>query len=148
MLSQTNFELLKERQYCDNPLCEYYNQVCSDNIRTQSRPKSQVYCKSCHNIWVVTKGTVYFSMKTPIEKVAASLGMYARGMGLRHTCREQGISTDSLLAWLEKAGKHVEELSEYLQREMDLDQVQIDEFWSFILKKRKTLLSKRKEIAN
>jgi transposase-like protein len=144
MLSSTDFELLKRSQYCDNPSCECFDQVDADNIRTQSRAKSQVYCKCCGNIWVVTKGTMYFGLKTPIEKVAQSLCMYARGMGLRNTCRIQGITADSLLDWLEKAGNHVKELSEYLQSEMDLDQVQIDEFWSFVLKKRDVLLKKRK----
>ena len=128
MLSQSEFDLLKRSQYCDNPQCECYNDSGSDNIRTQSRRKSQVYCKSCGNIWVVTKGTIYFGLRTPMEKVAQSLCMYARGMGLRNTCRQQGITADSLLEWLEKAGNQVNELSDYLQSEMDLDQVQIDEF--------------------
>ena len=83
-----------------------------------------------------------------MEKVAQSLCMYARGMGLRDTCRQQGITADSLLEWLEKAGNQVNELSDYLQSEMDLDQVQIDEFWSFILKKRAILRKKRKLLAS
>lgn len=148
MLSPSDFELLKQSQYCDNPECECYGQVGADNIRTQSRRKSQVYCKCCRNVWVVTKGTIYFGLKTPIDKVAQSLCMYARGLGLRHTCREQGITADSLLDWLEKAGHHVNELSAYLQSEMDLDQIQIDEFWSFILKKRNILLKQRKLAQN
>ena len=32
--------------------------------------------------------------------------------------------------------KHVNEFTAYLQQEMHLEQVQIDEFWSFIRKKR------------
>ena len=43
----------------------------------------------------------------------------------------------NILEWIIKASKHTNEFTQYMQQEMHLDQVQIDEFWSFIRKKRK-----------
>jgi len=59
-------------------------------------------------------------------------------MGLNNTCRQEEVTADSVLAWIEKAAKHSNEFTKYMQQEMHLEQVQIDEFWSFIRKKKKT----------
>lgn len=138
MLSKEEFNLLRTSQYCDNPNCSCYNKVGVDNIRTNSRAKGQVYCNRCKNIWVVTKGTMFFGLRTPIDKVIKVLQCLARGMGVNNTCRQENITADSILEWIIKASKHSNEFTQYMQQEMHLDQVQIDEFWSFIRKKRKT----------
>ena len=148
MLNKNDFDLLKSRQYCDNPECSCYNKVDAGNIRINSRPKGQVYCKECKNIWVVTKGTILFGLKTPIDKVIDTLQMLARGMGLRNTCRQQNITVDSALSWIEKAAEQVNGFTQYMQQEMHLEQAQIDEFWSFIRKKRKILQMKRNAQVN
>lgn len=137
MLSKEEFDLLKSSQYCDNPICTCYKKVGIDNIRTNSKSKGQVYCNRCKNIWVVTKGTMFFGLRTPMDKVIKVLQCLARGMGVNNTCRQENVTADSILEWIIKASKHSNEFTQYMQQEMHLDQVQIDEFWSFIRKKRK-----------
>ena len=148
MLSKTEFELLKSSQYCDNPSCESYNKVGEGNIKINSRAKGQVYCNCCTNIWVLTKGTMFFDLRTPVDKVIKVLQSLARGMGLRNTCRQENVTAGTVLDWITKAAEHTNEFSEYMQQEMHLEQVQIDEFWSFIRKKRKILQMKRKSYLN
>jgi len=138
MLNKAEFDLLKSSQYCDNPSCSCYNEVGAGNIKINSRAKGQVYCNICKNIWVLTKGTMFFDLRTPIDKVIKVLQCLARGMGLNNTCRQEDVTADSVLAWITKAAEHSNEFTVYMQQEMHLDQVQIDEFWSFIRKKRKT----------
>jgi len=70
--------------------------------------------------------------------------LLARGMGLNHTCRQQGVTADSVLLWIEKAGTHAEEFTEFMVKNMELDQVQIDEFWSYIQKKRASNRARKK----
>ncbi len=137
MLSTEEFNLLRSRQYCDNSNCKLYNQVGVDNIRTNSRAKGQVYCNCCRNIWVLTKGTMFFGLRTPIDKVVKVLQCLAHGMGVNNTCRQENVTADSILEWITKASAHSNEFAKYMQEGMHLEQVQIDEFWSFILKKRK-----------
>ena len=86
----------------------------------------------------MTKGTIFYWLKTPLDSVISTLMLLVGGMGLNATCRQAGVTADSVLSWIEKAGNHAEELTEYMVQNMDLDQVQIDEFWSFIQKKKKT----------
>jgi len=87
---------------------------------------------------------MFFDLRTPIDKVIKVLQCLARGMGLRNTCRQENVTADSALEWITKAAKHSNEFTGYMQQEMHLEQVQIDEFWSFIRKKRKRLQMKRK----
>ena len=138
MLSKEYFDLLKTKQFCDNTDCSCHNKVNYGNIGTNSRAKGQVYCKICGNIWVLTKGTMFFCLKTPIDKIIAVLMLLARGMGVNNTCRQENVTADSVLVWIEKAAKHTNEFTEYMQKEMKLEQIQIDEFWSFIRKKKKS----------
>jgi hypothetical protein len=142
MLSKPEFDLLKSSQYCDNSSCKCFNKVGAGNIKINSRAKGQVYCNVCKTIWVITKGTVFFDLRTPINKVIKVLQCLARGMGLNNTCRQENVSAETTLSWIIKAANHSNEFTQYMQQEMHLEQVQIDEFWSFILKKRRTLQMK------
>jgi tRNA splicing endonuclease len=78
-----------------------------------------------------------------MDKVVKVLQCLSRGMGLNNTCRQEEVTADSILSWIEKAAAHTNEFTEYMQREMKLEQVQIDEFWSFVRKKRKDLRMRR-----
>ena len=80
---------------------------------------------------------MFFDLRTPIDKVIKVLQCLARGMGVNNTFRQENVTADSILEWIIKASKHSNEFTKYMQQEMHLDQVQIDEFWSFIRKKRK-----------
>lgn len=148
MLSKSDFELLRSSQYCDNASCSSYNDSSQDNIRTNSRAKGQVYCKICGNRWVLTKGTILYCLKTPIAKVIKVLLCLSKGMGLRNTCRQEKVSADAALDWIIKAAEHTNNFTTYMQREMHLDQVQIDEFWSFVRKKSKILQQQRNQNQN
>ena len=137
MFDSADFELLKAVQYCDNSNCSSYSLIGTGNIRIHSRQKGQVYCSVCKNRWVITKGTIQFGLKTPIEKVIRTLLMLAQGASLRKTCRRQEITTETTKLWIEKAAESVEELTNYMQSDMDLTHNQINDFWDFVERKRK-----------
>lgn len=148
MLLTSEFNRLKENQYCDNPCCIKYNVVGLGNIKTYSKKKNQVYCNCCDNRWVVTKGTMFFDLRTPIEKVINSLLLLVRGMGVNNACRQAKVCSSTLLNWLVKAANHSNEFTTYMQQNMHLSQIQIDEFWSFIRKKKKIIEKKNDLMLN
>lgn len=45
------------------------------------------------------------------------------------------------MQWVDLAGKHCKEVTDYFLKELRLDRVQVDEIWSYIKKRRKTSLS-------
>ena len=81
---------------------------------------------------------MFFGLRTPIDKVVRSLSLLSEGMGQNALSRQEGVTKDALRNWIVLAARHVNELTDYLQRDMKLGQVQIDEFWSFIRKKNKS----------
>jgi hypothetical protein len=125
-------------QYCDNALCTHYGQTGQGNLKIKCLPKGRVYCNNCMVAFQVRKGTMFFGLRTPMDKIARVLGLLSSGIGVNAVCRENDVSADSLREWLLLAARHVNEFSAYLEQDMHLDQVQIDEFWSFVRKKTKT----------
>jgi len=133
---ELDFEKYKEIQFCDNPKCQCFNQIGQGNIKIQSRTHNKVYCNKCNNTWVITKGTMFFNLRKPITTVLQAISLAASGMSLRSTAKQCGVTTDSIDEWIVLAGNHLEEITNYLQQGMHFEQAQIDEFWSYIKKKR------------
>jgi hypothetical protein len=131
-----DFDKYKAQQFCDNPDCDEYGKVGANNIRTHSRLYHQVYGNACKQIWVITKGTFFYNLKAPVSLALEVLKLLSEGMGLRAVCRSKGVTTDAASAWVLKAAKHVNEVTVYLERDMHLTPCQIDEFWSYIFKKK------------
>ena len=74
-----------------------------------------------------------------MDKIARVLGLLASGIGVNAVCRENDVTADSLREWVLLASGHVKAFSAFLEQDMHLDQVQIDEFWSFMRKKKEHL---------
>lgn len=137
-MTDKDFDLFKRYQYCDNTACRCYGQVGLGNICIKTRKNGQVYCNACASRpFSVRRGTMFYGLRTPIEKIVRVLGLLASGLGVNALCREQNVTADSLRAWIVLAAHQVDGFTKYMQQDMHLEQVQIDEFWSFIRKKKK-----------
>ena len=132
---ELDFDKYKTQQFCDNVDCIEYGKVGQNNIRTHSRLQHQVYCKACKQIWVITKDTFFYNLKSPVPLILEVLKLLSEGMGLRAVCRAKGVSHETVGTWVLKAANHVNEFTVYLETTMHLTQCQIDEFWSYIKKK-------------
>lgn len=95
-------------------------------------------CKACRKTFSETKGTMFFNLKTDTETVIKTLAMLVERGSIRGTARATGVKKDTVATWLKRAAKHTEEVSQHLMKNLKLTQVQVDEIWSFIQKKRKT----------
>lgn len=137
-MTKEEFEYFFQHQYCDNPKCVHHGQTGAGNLRVHSLAKGRAYCVTCKVNFSVRKGTMFFGLRTDMDKIARVLGLLASGMGVNAVCRENDVTADSLREWVVLAARHVNEFSQYLEQDMHLEQVQIDEFWSFIRKKRNT----------
>ena len=58
-----------------------------------------------------------------------------------------GHKYETISEWLKRAAAHAEALTQVLASDLHLSQVEIDEFWSFVQKKRGQLTSRTKENA-
>jgi len=96
-------------------------------------------CQWCQTRFSETQGTVFFDLKTPHETVYRALKALAEGVGLRATARIFEVDVNTVLRWLRRAGQHSEKVLAYLMRNLQVEQAQLDELWTFVRKKEKTL---------
>jgi hypothetical protein len=63
----------------------------------------------------------------------------AEGNGVRATARIKKVDKDTVSAWLDRASQHVKAVSRYLMVNLHFEAVQLDEFWSFVQKKKRNV---------
>lgn len=137
-LTKEDFTLLQSHQYCDNSYCSKYGLVGQGNIKVHSLASGQGYCNCCRSKpFAIRKGTMFFGLRTPMSKIIQVLSLLSCGIGQNAVCRQEDVTGDSVRNWIVLASEQVSSFTDYMQRDMRLEQVQIDEFWSFIRKKRK-----------
>lgn len=131
--------------FCPNEGCPGYNQlgphpnhriVGAGTYETRRGEHRQMYrCEHCQKRFSETKRTVFFGLKTAEETVYRALASLAEGMGIRATARVFEVDKDTVLLWLKRAGEHCRQVSYYLMQNLHVDQVQLDELWTFVNKK-------------
>lgn len=131
--------------FCPNEACTHYGNVGSDNQiigagRYGKHQAQLLKCKVCGHSFSERRGTPLFKMKADEETFYRAIGCLVEGNGVRETGRILELDKDTVSAWLEKASQHTEAVSRYLMVKLHFEEVQLDEFWSFVKKKRRTAL--------
>jgi transposase-like protein len=129
-----------DNHYCPNEACELYGRTGLGNIRDgwqYGKNKTwMLRCKNCNTRFSERTGTFFHGLRSEEDKILRTLKLLAEGNGIRATARIMEISTNTVKDWLGRAGEHVEEVSDYLMKDLHVEECQLDELWSFI-KKRK-----------
>jgi transposase-like protein len=137
-MTRADFDLFKSHQYCDTPSCTDYGRVGAGNICTKTFKNAQIYCRNCRSApFSVRRGTMLYNLKTPLDRIVRVLTLLSEGVGVNAVCRLEKVDDQTLSSWLVLAATHVSEFSAYMQNDLELGQVQIDEFWSFVGKKKR-----------
>lgn len=102
-------------------------------------------CIKCQRQFAEDKGTPFFGLKAPIPKILQTLKAVIEGGGIRAAERMTGVHRDAITKWLTRAGQHVEQVEDMLVKDLKVSEVQMDEMWTFILKKT-TIPIKRSEM--
>jgi transposase-like protein len=125
---------------CPNPDCRESHVVRNGSHR--GRPR--YHCRSCKTYFGDTQGTPMYGLKTPAAEVAQALLIVMRRGSLRAAEEITGHKYETISEWLKRAAMHAEALTQVLASDLQLSQVEIDEFWSFVQKKRGQLSSRTK----
>src|SRR5438093_358481 len=128
---------------CPNPNCRESRVVRNGSHRGRQRYQ----CRSCKTYFGETQGTPMYALKTPTAEVAHALLIVMRRGSLRAAEELTGHKYETISLWLKRAAAHAEALTQVLASDLRLSQVEIDEFWSFVQKKRGQLSSRTKESA-
>jgi transposase-like protein len=127
-------------RFCINESCEDYGVRGKGNIvfrRYYGKNKDRVLlvCRTCKTEFAETRGTPFFGLHTDQGTVITALKMLMEKAGIRGTARALGVDKDSVQRWLEHAGRHCDELRDYLLHDQGFTQAQVDELYTFIQKR-------------
>jgi len=129
-------------QPCPNPSCDHYKLMNRGNVKsiatypTQSGKRRIFQCTRCDEQFSETRDTVFFDLRTPEEKVMIVLKLMLCRVELTHISFAIGVTEETILDWLDRAAQKAEEINQHLLREVKVTQVELDELWSFVLRKR------------
>jgi transposase-like protein len=95
-----------------------------------------VRCRTCRQEFSERRGTALFGVRTPTDTVIAVLEHIGDGCGVRQTARLTGVTTNTVMRLTKKVGGHAKATHDELARHLKVGEVQLDEKWSFVGKKR------------
>jgi transposase-like protein len=131
-------EIDPNQHSCPNPECADHGKVGAGNIAIHCRADRRLRCTTCNDRFSARQGTIFYNLKTDEEKVLTALALLAERNSARATARILGTNEDTVLEWLSKAGRHASEFNDLLITKLKVSQLQLDEMWSFVGKKRQS----------
>jgi transposase-like protein len=129
--------------FCPYLDCANHGRVGPDNHiigagRYGERQTQLLKCKVCDRTFSQRRGTPLFNLKAKEETFYDVIACLAEGNGIRATARIKKVDKDTVAAWLDKASRHMEAVSQYLMVNLHFEEAQLDEFWSFVKKRKRT----------
>ena len=88
--------------------------------------------------------TIFGKTRLPKKVVYNILENLCSGCGVRGTARNSGVHRDTVTKIKRLAAEHFEQVNEILLQDLEVTEVQMDEFWSFVKKKKNAPGKKKK----
>jgi transposase-like protein len=129
---------------CPNPDCPTYGRRGAGNLRLHGwSGRGQrircLRCTVCGTDFSERANTPLFGLRTSEDKLVAIAEHLAEGCGVRATGRLCKVSYNTVLRFTQRFGKHAEGFHDLKVRGIQPRQIQPDEAWAFVGKKRQTL---------
>lgn len=107
---------------------------CGGSLRRNgcNRGKQRWQCRDCKKTVGETFGTAMYGLHTPVEEVARTLLIVMRRGSLRGAEEISRHKWETIRGWLLRANAQAEVFTEALVKDLELDEVEVDAFWSFV----------------
>jgi transposase-like protein len=96
-------------------------------------------CTVCGQSFSERKGTPFFRTQLPEEQLIALVHHIVEGDGMRPTSRLCHVPLNTVLRYAHRAGDHAQEFHDQMVQHVQVQNLQADEAWAFVGKKRQTL---------
>jgi transposase-like protein len=100
-----------------------------------SRGHRRYECQDCGRTFGETVGTPLFHLHTPLAEIVRAILVVLRRGSLRAAEEQTGHNYETIATWLQRLGEHAEAVTAVLVHDLELSEVEFDEFWSFVGKK-------------
>lgn len=132
-----------EELCCVNEECAVKGRYAEGNLSVRNGKGSGRWrilrCGVCGSEFSERKGTALWGSRMPLEKAEAIAQHLQEGCGIRQTARLVGASTDGVTAMAKRLGLHAKRFHDQQVQDLTVTEVQFDEKWSFVKKKREAL---------
>ena len=108
-----------------------------------SRGHRRWECQTCGRTFAETVGTPLFHLHTPLPEIVRAIMIVLRRGSLRAAEEQTGHNYETIAEWIRRIGAHAEAVTDLLVHDLDLSEVELDEFWSFVGKKKGAAVPKR-----
>lgn len=128
----------KTGDFCPNEACPDYGKLQDGQQRNIKKigqtPKGvqRYQCKTCHQTFTETTGTIFYRRRTPEHEILETLALLAEGSRISSLSRVKGHKEDTILAWLRAAAQHAAQLEEVLMATFQVRRGQLDALWSYV----------------
>jgi transposase-like protein len=118
-----------ETIFCPNLDCPARGQCGRDNISVHSVKEKRCHCNVCEQTFSVTKGSIFYRLKTDPMTVLLVITLLAYGCPVQAIVAAFGFDERTVKDWWQRAGWHCQAVHEHLigGSQLDLQQVQADE---------------------
>jgi transposase-like protein len=118
-----------QEMFCPNIECPARGQTGKGNIRVHSQKEQRYICSECGHTFTVTKGTIFYRLRTNPVTVMIVVTLLAYGCPIQAIVKAFGYDERTVRDWYQRAGKHCHAVHEHQveQSHLDLQHVQADE---------------------
>ncbi len=131
---------------CPNPLCAYHGKsqaeggkLWVDQLRGQALEIRLLRCAHCRKTFSEQRGTALEQARLPAAEVENIIAHLQDGCGIRRTARLTGHARSTVTRYAVVAGAHARAVHDQTMQGLECAEIQADEKWAFVGKKRGTL---------
>ena len=141
-----------EQCFCPNEQCQDYGLRGRGNIAVRGKygkdkSRDLLYCRTCGKRFAASRSSALFGLHLPAQTIRQIIHHAAEGVGVRATARLLELDKDTVNRVILRAGEHCANVLSSLLASLELTEVQLDELWTFV-KKRKVLAATKTSNAN
>jgi hypothetical protein len=126
------------QRWCDNTTCRDYGKVGAGNIKAFRSVERRYSCATCRRTFSADKHPFFETVRCPRATVLEALALLVERNSLRAAARLTRHSPNRVLHGLALAGQPGAAVGAALIRDLSLTQVQSDELWTFVKKRKPT----------
>jgi hypothetical protein len=124
--------------YCRNRHCRLYGlagEQAQLKYHDWHRGAPRFRCRACHALVSAPAGTAHAGIRTDEITYRFGATALAEGLALRAAGRLLTLDKDTLCSWRPALSQHCNGVMSYFFRNLQLNECQLDELWTFIYKK-------------
>ena len=125
---------------CPNPDCRLHKKEGKNIIKkgVQKNGTQRYQCTCCKKTFAETKDTPFFRKHLKKEEIIRICKLFSERISFRGIARATNHHLDTIRDLATSIAKYCKDFNNYFIKDLGLDQIEVDEMWSFVKKNKKS----------